>query len=187
MGDPGFLELALEAGYRHRVHREFTFYTFCGAESTRNVEGGSLPKKTVPFERAVALVGDDALRRAGTSARGLSTAYSNWKTGRGVPWYIVGPLIEKRSGLGTGAASADGPDFAVTPATHTSLRRAPVPEPLRSAQDQLARIFFHFRPQSKQWRAILDVLALAAPEPERDEPTAQRRTRAAASRGTEPK
>lgn len=51
--------------------------------------------RTLPFPDAVALVGDDTLRRAGTSKLGHATAYSNWKT-RGVPWYILGPMLMAR-------------------------------------------------------------------------------------------
>lgn len=155
------------------------------------MEGGSLPKKTVDWEVAVALVGDAALRAAGTSARGHTSAYGNWKNERGVPWYIVGPLLLKRpeirAALDPSGHKEQNSQGKLLPSSKLpALREAPVPPPLEEARSLLSRIFFRYKPNSKQWRAVVDVLELAAPPEDAREAEPRIRKKATGARQDAP-
>lgn len=109
------------------------------------MEGGSLPKSTVPFAEARDLVGDDALRRAGTSKKGNATAYSNWKNGRGVPWSVVGPILKQRA----------------LPERQQSARSAPAPDGEDGALARLKtrpELLDHLRRQT-EFLALIPALA----------------------------
>lgn len=134
------------------------------------------------FAQAVDLVGAGALKDAAQPSR-----FSNWKHGRQpVPWFVVGPLLLRKlstevvrghvAGDGTKAAMTTGANFALQASSDSGLRRAPMPRPLQTVQDLVARIYFHFGPESKQMKAIEDVVALAAPADEHAPPAKRRRT-----------
>jgi hypothetical protein len=166
MRDASPLELPLQSCNGSRVHREFTFYTICGAVSTHFVEGGSL-SRNVPFAKAVEYVGDDALRRAGTSAKGLLTAYGNWKNQRGVPWHIVGPLLREQLIHRQRADAATGIPLAPMGSTSRTLAHAEVhlvAHEFVQAQEQLWRIFNHFGADSTAWRSVMGAMETADKE-----------------------
>lgn len=105
------------------------------------------PRERMTVDEAETLCGARVLREAA----GTAAAYSNWRT-RGVPWEVVGPLAVEQLSLASEAHS------------HFVRHGGPDMHAVLDLQGRIFRLARDYGPDSKEFRAVRELLTVFVPE-----------------------
>lgn len=76
-----------------------------------------------------------------------------------MPWEIAGPIL-----LAQRDTERELPTTRTAGTDRPALRKAPLPVPLEKARSDLARIFFHYKPESKEWALVAALIEHVVPK-----------------------